>query len=256
MCVVTFRIDSEAEYPFVFIGNRDEHYSRPSVAAHFWLDYPNILAGRDIVGRGTWLGITREGRFATILNHPFREWTTQGPKVSRGQLANDFLMSEMSVEDFTSQLQASRRSYDGYQMVFGDIQGLRYYSNIQDRVFDFNSNQTYSLSNTEDDLSSFRVSHSIDLLDRALIEPINLDKLIRILQNPDKNQNFSHFPQELDYQEAHNASSVFIQSDHFGTVSSTAVLIDREGKLSHKEVRYSPEAIIEVSEKEFKLNLN
>lgn len=253
MCVVTFRIDPDAEYPFVFIGNRDEEYSRPSLGLHFWLDYPHLLAGRDILGRGTWLGMTREGRFATILNHPFTSWEADRDKISRGQLANDFLLSDISIEEFTEQLKNSRKSYDGYQIIFGDIKQLRYYSNIKNQLVDFEAKQFYSVSNTEDDLSNFRVSHSIELLDRTLDKQFDLDNLIDILQNPEKHQNFADYPAALDYDEALNASSVFIQSQHFGTVSSSAIMIDREGLVSMKELRYSPEAIIESTEKEFKL---
>lgn len=47
---------------------------RPTKEAHFWDDAPEILAGRDLKGGGTWLGITKTGRFALLTN--FREVTS------------------------------------------------------------------------------------------------------------------------------------------------------------------------------------
>ncbi len=45
--------------------------SRATAEAHFWHDYPEVLAGRDLVNHGTWLGVTLSGRFALLTN--FRE---------------------------------------------------------------------------------------------------------------------------------------------------------------------------------------
>ena len=45
--------------------------SRATAEAHFWHDHPEVLAGRDLVNRGTWLGVTLSGRFALLTN--FRE---------------------------------------------------------------------------------------------------------------------------------------------------------------------------------------
>jgi uncharacterized protein with NRDE domain len=42
---------------------------RPTLPAHFWPDQPQLLAGRDALREGTWLGITRTGRFAFITNY-------------------------------------------------------------------------------------------------------------------------------------------------------------------------------------------
>lgn len=44
---------------------------RPTDPAHFWLDNPDILGGRDAMRGGTWMGVTRTGRWAFLTN--FRE---------------------------------------------------------------------------------------------------------------------------------------------------------------------------------------
>lgn len=45
--------------------------SRATAEAHFWHDHAEVLAGRDLVNSGTWLGLTLTGRFALLTN--FRE---------------------------------------------------------------------------------------------------------------------------------------------------------------------------------------
>lgn len=42
---------------------------RPTLPAHFWPDQPTLLAGRDALREGTWLGITQHGRFGLLTNY-------------------------------------------------------------------------------------------------------------------------------------------------------------------------------------------
>jgi uncharacterized protein with NRDE domain len=66
MCLVLFAYDPQSRHPLVVAANRDEFYARPARSAHFWDDPPDILAGRDLSAGGTWLGVSRSGRFATV----------------------------------------------------------------------------------------------------------------------------------------------------------------------------------------------
>lgn len=88
MCIVFFQLFddppsssalSSAEqaiaerYAFVLASNRDEYFTRPTRRAHMW-DPPHeegeaVLAGRDLLGGGTWLGVTRSGRVAVLTNY-------------------------------------------------------------------------------------------------------------------------------------------------------------------------------------------
>ena len=66
MCTVVLRIGADG----VFIGaNRDEMLARPWTppAAH-WPDLPAVIAGRDTLAGGTWLGINGQGVVAAVLN--------------------------------------------------------------------------------------------------------------------------------------------------------------------------------------------
>jgi hypothetical protein len=69
MCLVLFSFDLHPEYQYIVAGNRDEFYERSTQPLGFWKDEPLILAGRDLVGGGAWLGITKTLKFAAITNY-------------------------------------------------------------------------------------------------------------------------------------------------------------------------------------------
>ncbi len=95
MCLILFAFKASAEYPLVVAGNRDEAYARPTATAAFWQDHPHIYAGRDLELGGTWMGLTRGGRFAAVTN--FRDGYPNGKGAaprSRGDLAGGFLTSD------------------------------------------------------------------------------------------------------------------------------------------------------------------
>ncbi|CAM9841980.1 unnamed protein product [Ectocarpus fasciculatus] len=56
-------------YKLIVASNRDEDLDRRTAPIHFWKDAgSNLLAGRDLVAGGTWLGVSRSGKFATLTN--------------------------------------------------------------------------------------------------------------------------------------------------------------------------------------------
>ena len=90
MCLILFSYLKHPRYKFILAGNRDEFYERPTQSAGFWEEDGNILAGKDLKLGGTWLGITRNGRFAAITN--YREPGAFKPDApSRGKLVSGFL---------------------------------------------------------------------------------------------------------------------------------------------------------------------
>jgi uncharacterized protein with NRDE domain len=66
MCLVVVALDAHPRYALLIAANRDEFHHRAAAAAHWWDD--GWLAGRDLVGGGTWLGIDRRGRWALLTN--------------------------------------------------------------------------------------------------------------------------------------------------------------------------------------------
>jgi uncharacterized protein with NRDE domain len=69
MCLILLAWRSRPDFPLVVAANRDEFHARPAAPAAFWHDAPGILAGRDLEALGTWMGVSRGGRFAAVTNY-------------------------------------------------------------------------------------------------------------------------------------------------------------------------------------------
>ena len=63
MCLLVLAFRQLPEEPVLLAANRDEFHDRPAAPAQFWPEAPRLLAGRDLLAGGTWLGLTRHGRF-------------------------------------------------------------------------------------------------------------------------------------------------------------------------------------------------
>ena len=104
MCLVLVVWKVHPLYPCVVAANRDEFHARPTAAADWWPDHPQILAGRDLQAGGTWLGLTRGGRFAALTNYRDPE-QRRADAPSRGALVTDILRCEDSTQDILRYLQ-------------------------------------------------------------------------------------------------------------------------------------------------------
>ena len=254
MCLITFRYDSNSDYPFVLIANRDESYQRASEEIHRWEDMPTIIGGRDLEAGGTWLAMNDEGKLAAITNQPFTQHLVVEP-TSRGALITDYLSSDLTPVAYAEHLRKQRFRYEGYQLLFGTLDNLYVYNNVSDSFIDLDQ-QLYSISNTQDDLSSYRQEKSERQLMELLTQTndLNIDDLIQLFQDQEVNPNFKNYPRQLNIEYARAASSIFIQHDDvFGTVSTTAILMNRQGEVKMKEVKYDPKKLIKETVLDFKL---
>jgi uncharacterized protein with NRDE domain len=68
MCTLALYFRMIKDFPLLVAANRDEHYDRPSAAPHLWSVKPSILAGKDLLAGGTWLGVNEHGLLVAILN--------------------------------------------------------------------------------------------------------------------------------------------------------------------------------------------
>jgi uncharacterized protein with NRDE domain len=126
MCLIAVAWRVRGDLPLVVAANRDEWRERPAEPLHWWPDHPEILAGRDLQAGGTWMGITRAGRFAAVTN--FRDPSEKrSTALSRGELVTDYLLGSDSPARFLSSLSARAREYNGFNLILGDGASLFYY---------------------------------------------------------------------------------------------------------------------------------
>jgi uncharacterized protein with NRDE domain len=145
MCLVSLAYKAHSTYPLLVAANRDEYHQRPTAAAQFWKEYPDLLAGKDLQAGGTWMGVTRAGRFAAITNHRNPPTTPLEPR-SRGFLTLDFLRGEASASQYLETVNTRAGEYAGFNLIVGDSEQLWYLSNIEGRVQKLQPG-IYSLSN-------------------------------------------------------------------------------------------------------------
>jgi uncharacterized protein with NRDE domain len=106
-------------------ANRDEFHGRPAAAAAFWSDRPGILAGRDLQALGTWMGVSRSGRFAAVTN--YRGAREPSAAESRGALVARFLESAIAPAAYVRAIEA--KAYSGFNLLAADGKELWWMSN-------------------------------------------------------------------------------------------------------------------------------
>lgn len=246
MCLIVFAIDSHPRYPFVLAANRDEHYARPTQPLQAWSDAPHIIAGRDLEAGGTWLGITRAGRFAAITN--VREGVQRTPtQRSRGELTRDFLLGTQSVAAYARQVYDQGEHYAGFNLLLGDGKNIYYCSNRGEKPRAL-SRGIYGLSNDSLDTPWPKVVGSKaelrDLLQHELLQPelpqpeLTAEALLRILADTRKPLD-SELPNTgVGLELERKYSTRFIASDIYGTRASTVLLIDKNHNIEISEQNF------------------
>jgi uncharacterized protein with NRDE domain len=128
MCLIVFAWQVVPASPLVAAGNRDEFYERPAATADWWTDYSQVYAGRDLRGGGTWMGVTRDGRFAAITNvrDPL---TKRDPAPSRGELVAGYLTGDMGPEAYIASIAPGASQYNGFNLLVGDADKLVWLTN-------------------------------------------------------------------------------------------------------------------------------
>jgi len=127
MCLIVLAWRARPSTPLVVAANRDEFHARPASPAVFWGDAPAILAGRDLEAGGTWMGVSRTGRFAAVTN--YRGGTEPRAVESRGALVTRFLVGQSLPRDFIFEIQNRNADYSGFNLLVSDGEELWWYSN-------------------------------------------------------------------------------------------------------------------------------
>lgn len=243
MCLITFAYHTHPKYKLILLSNRDEFYNRPTLTAEFWKDKPEVLGGRDLQQLGTWLAVSKQGKFAAVTN--YRDPAL--PKVktfSRGELPVDFLLQNIDSEMFLDHLSKNRHNYAGYNILFGDKDTLYHYNNVYNQGSQIKAG-IYGLSNDTLNTPWPKVERSKrELTDYIQTHTeIKTEDLLYSLKNriqaDDKFLPLTGIGVDLEKA----LSSIFIETTDYGTRASTILLIDHHNKVTFIEKTYDKEDI-------------
>lgn len=225
MCLVVVGWRVHPDYPLVVAANRDEFYARPSAPLGYWPDHPQVIAGRDLEAGGTWLGVTKHGRFAAITN--VREPESLKGACSRGLLTQTFLTDmEQSAIEFASQIDGAL--YSGFNLLLCDGESLVYCSN-RDGLPRTLEPGIYGLSNHLLDTPWPKLLQARKDFAKAMQNLPNISAFFSLLADtsivPDEALPHTGVPIEWE----RLLSAIFVKSEKYGTCAST-VLWQRAGR--------------------------
>lgn len=127
MCLIVLAWRVAPSFPLAVAANRDEFHARPAAPAAFWSDRPAILAGRDLEAGGTWMGVSRTGKFAAVTN--FRGAREPRAEHSRGALVTRFLGNGQTPGQYVDLLLKDANRYSGFNLLVSDGEELWSVSN-------------------------------------------------------------------------------------------------------------------------------
>ena len=223
MCLILFAWQQHPEYSLVIAANRDEYHARPSAAAHFWSDQPHILGGRDLQQGGTWLGVTRWGRFAAVTNYRDPNHVVT-PAISRGWLVQEFLLGTESPSEYLCEVESCAERYNGFGLIVGDHTQLCYYSNRSIGIRDLEPG-LYGLSNHLLDTPWPKVARGKSALAQMLQsgDSIDAEAVLDTLSDTTIAEDDLLPDTGIGVEHERMLSPIFVRSDVYGTRSSTVL---------------------------------
>lgn len=242
MCLLLIALNAHPDYKVVIAGNRDEFYQRPTAPAAFWQEAPNLLAGKDLVAGGTWLGVTRQGRFAGITNYRNPSLLKKNPP-SRGKLTQHFLLSDDSPLNYIQRVSPDMDQFNGFNLILGRGDEFYWYSNMAKDPVRL-SPGIYGLSNHLLDTpwpKVVRTKQALEILLRKTgpLVPEDILALLADRSIPDDRE----LPDTgVGIQLERVLSAVFIRSPDYGTRSSTLLWIDAQDCVTFMERAFAQDA--------------
>lgn len=241
MCVIYLAFRSDPRYRLVVAANRDEFHERPTSPMQPWGS--GILAGRDLRGGGTWMGLHRRGRFAALTN--FRE--TAPPPAgapSRGGLVVEALESESAPEPWLRDLETKGDAIAGFSLFVSDLETLAYYSNRGGGVRLLDAG-IYAVSNGllgDPWPKVVRGAAAFEERVKGAADPELTASLFEVLFDASGAEDGALPETGVGIDRERTLAPIFIRGSEYGTRSSSVIVIREEGVGSFYERTYGPDA--------------
>jgi uncharacterized protein with NRDE domain len=239
MCLLVLAWMSHPRYRLVAAANRDEFHDRPATPLGWWNDDKRVLAGRDLRAGGTWMGVTRAGRFGVVTNFRDLESPPAPDTPSRGTLVPGFLASDAPPSAFLQHLHESAARYAGFNLLVAGAGTLHYYTNRDDAGPRRLAPGIYGLSNHWLDspwpkLVRTRERFAAALASAAPGTPELFDLLADRERAADGLPPDAGMPPDWE----RTLSSPFVLHERYGTRCSTVLLAGHDGRTVVLERRF------------------
>lgn len=227
MCIIAVAYKMHEDHTFIVAANRDEFYKRETAPLSIWEEAPHIYAGRDIEKGGTWLAVSKEGRFAAVTNYRDPSLPLVGER-SRGSVPVDFLNSEMDASTFAKQLQQQRRLYGAFNVLLFDGDVLVHYNTITNKIEKLPQG-IHCVSNATINTEWPKVKKLKENFTTALQQKVDDEQLFHILHDEEKAPDELLPSTGVPFTMEQQLSSIFIHFEGYGTRASTVVKSMEDG---------------------------
>ncbi len=239
MCLAFLVWRLHPQYPLVVAANRDEFHARPAARAGWWPDHPQILAGRDLQAGGTWLGLTRTGRFAALTNYRDPEQRRLAAP-SRSALVVDMLLAGTSVDEGLAYLRGVGADYNAFNLIFSDGERLGIFESALGLGREL-APGIYGLSNHLLDTPWPKVEDGKTRVASALWAMTDTAPLLALLRDdrPAADERLPTTGVGLEWERL--LSSAFVRARDYGTRCSTIIRVERAGRAYFDEWTWDSE---------------
>ena len=233
MCLIVFAWDCHPKYKLIVAANRDEFYERPTSQAQFWDDKPMIFGGRDLQAKGTWMAISKNGKFGALTN--FRNPQDMRPDArSRGEIIPSYLESDKEPEAYINELHGMSEDFNGFNFLAGDYNQLVHYSNAE-RKMNLVTPGIHGLSNALLDTDWPKVTKLKERFSQAIADDFSHDDLLGLLRDKSISEEDILPDTGVSREWERALSPICIQTETYGTSIATALTIDRFGNVAFTE---------------------
>ncbi len=224
MCLINIAWQHHPDYPLIILANTDEFHARPTRSLHRWES--GIYGGQDIQEGGMWMGISETGHFAAITNYRDPD-AIRTDVPSRGELVLRYLEEYKDPEAMEAHLLEVGARYNGFNLLYGDRQQLRYFNNVNMEGKQLDAG-IYGLSNALLDTPWPKLKKSKVVFKKHIQGALSAEKLRQIFYDKE----LAH-PAELPSTGVPIAlerqlSAICIDTEGYGTRSTALIYVDKE----------------------------
>ncbi|MBU0504425.1 MAG: NRDE family protein [bacterium] len=254
MCLISFIYKIHPQYKLILVSNRDEFRGRKTKPAGFWQKQPQLLAGMDVEHQGTWLGVTKQGRFSAITNFRDGPRNTLPQENSRGHLVRDYLLGNKNPFTYLFNFSDNAGDYEPFNLLVGDKDRLCFYSNKERQIWELEAG-VYALSNHLLNTPWPKTQTLKEFMEYQAGEwEVDVEKIFNFMLDTKEPDDDKLPDTGVGIEWERRMSPLFVTGEDYGTVSSTVILWDNDDNIYFAERTYRGDSK-KFALKEFKFKI-